>query len=1226
MAIVDLEDKDQVTDRRQSSPEDEEEGFVQLAQASPAQTTVTDASPVEDDPLAAERAELDAFLARNNITLTGEDIDTRFEPVPGGGLGVDVTAPVSAAAEVDGPLDYEAFYGQRPTRPSMFTRFTAAIQNASDAVGGRDMPPSPQQMDMEQYRASSALFNAQMQDLYEKSPTIDELGGSSTDDLDLIGGENVRVFPRVVSDDDGNVVTEYIRIPPPDSTMLGRIFEQTGRNIFQQTAGLLTEGAILRESDIERRIPDFESEGFEELATDLFTFGFPALAAERAGRGIGGLAAASRATNLATRVNNTARWMGGSVGAAFAEAVMSTEGDEGMIFQPEEVASLFRVENPEDAASMALIFDGMLFNGVFDGAAAVFGNVARFLGGRVSGLQAVIPGSTYARRTAETQAILGAFNVIDPMLNGSNFNRGELVRNMRSLAAVLDANSERLVRVGQSQGEVPLDTVTAIMDGATQYIRATRVGQRRAQGMTDAQWEEYVQREANMMVERTIRLARTRQGAAEVASSSASMLEGTGRVLDAEVTRLGGTADNVRAGTDRIVDQYNQDVLGRQRRLDAANQNVTDLEARIGSAVSDDEFVRDLVSSQDPMRFFDDSAEVERLRGLLGDELVEEYRTAWQSVNDAYAAIPDVPIDTEMFVNDVNNAVQQLNLLDSSGDQTKLALGEIFNALQPQARQAGGPTNPLVDPREPARNPTNLETTQQLLDRLEGEITFQDLYRVRQRLSNMIGETTNPAVKARLIALKDTITNRETGQLGFIINSGDDAAAAAAMDADDLYTRTKSRFDSTEPMRRFSALARERSAGFNTPTPDGFTPRGQADLDAGVVNEILPTVAGERTGSQFRALREAFDDPQRAARLPATVADLYIAEGTYELAKALRNNDRQSADLLLSSFREQSRILRQTGNPLYLELEQAAARIEAVQRGLGNELEMARALADEAQAAMVRSEDRIVQRFLDPNAPGQAISNPIHIVNNIISGPNGPSDVQALMGRINALPPGEREATMSAFQGAILRSVREQVFTATPISQGATDVALGRVRAINNETANSVLQSVRMAFPDEPEVVEGLQGALDFLQQGSIPPRLRIARAGSDTEPNRQLSQAVSTTILVTLGYMNPTAATARRLTAGPVAAVEKQMDDTVNETMAAILSAPREFAALLKAEADNQSPRVINEALKLFFEAAVDGVRYQIRTDPNELLLNTEMSIEQALEGIFAIPEGFEE
>ena len=60
MAIEDLENADQVTGRLGSDPE--EEGFVQLAQASPAQTTMTDATEEEVDPLAAERAELDAFL------------------------------------------------------------------------------------------------------------------------------------------------------------------------------------------------------------------------------------------------------------------------------------------------------------------------------------------------------------------------------------------------------------------------------------------------------------------------------------------------------------------------------------------------------------------------------------------------------------------------------------------------------------------------------------------------------------------------------------------------------------------------------------------------------------------------------------------------------------------------------------------------------------------------------------------------------------------------------------------------------------------------------------------------------------------------------------------------------------------------------------------------------------------------------------------------------------
>jgi hypothetical protein len=1212
MALEDLETTDRLIGRMGSVPEkeEEEEGFVQLAQASPAQTTMTDAAEEDVDPLAAEKAELEAFLLRNNITLTGEEPSSNLQAVPGGGIAVDVTAPISAATESDGTLDYEAIYGASPEKPSFGSRITAGIQNLSESLGNTDLPPSPQQTEMAQYEAANALFEAEILEGYEKFPTVAELGSSSTDDLDLIGGDNVRVFPRVVTDDEGNVVTEYVRIPPPDSTMWTRILGQAGRDVFQQFAGLATEGAVLRESEIEQRILDYETEGFEELATDILSFGFPAIAAERLGRGAGGLIAAGRSTNLATRVNNTAKWVGASIGASYAEAVMSTEGDEGMIFTPEQVAELFRIENPEDAASAALIFDGMVFNGIFDGAMAVLGGASRFVGDRVSGVRLL--SQDYRRRASETQAILGAFNVIDPMLNGSNFSRNELVRNMRSLATVLDANSERLVRVGQSQGEVPLDTVTAVMDGATQYIRATRVGQRRAQGMNDEQWEEYVQTEANMMVERTIRLARTRQGAAEVASASASMLEGTGRVLDTEVARLGGTADNVSEGADNLVNQYNEDVLRRQRNLDAANQDVANLEARIGTAVSDDEFVRDLISAQDPIRFFDDRAEVERLRGLLGDELVDEYRTAWQSVNDAYAAIDNVPIDTEMFIGDVNRVVRDANLLDASGGQTKRILGEIYRAVQPQ--QSLDAAGDMV-----------IETADELLERLDGQIGFQDLYRVRQRLSNMIGETNDPAIRSRLTELKGSITDANTGQLGFVLNSGDDAAAAAAQAADDLYIRTKSRFDSTEPMRRLSALARERSAGFNTPNPDGFTPRGQGDVDAFVTGQLPPTLASDPSFSLFRSLREAFP-PEKQAMLDEVVGGHLIATGTSALATALRNNDNQTADLILSSFSEQAKTLRETGNPLYRELEEAAARIESIQKGLGSELEKARLIADQAQAMMVRSEDRIVSRFLDPNAPGQALSNPIQIVNNLISGANGPSDVQALMGRINALPPGEREATRSAFQGAILRSVREQVFTATPISVGATDVALGRVRSINSETANSVLQSVRTAFPDEPEVVEGLQGALDFLQQGSIPPRLRVARAGSDTEPNRQLSQAVSTTILATLGYMNPGAATARRLTSGPVAAIEKQMDDTVNQTVAVILSAPREFAALLKAEASNQSPRVINEATKLFFAAAADGIRYQVRTDFNEFYMNVGMSVDQAMENMFDIPEGFEE
>jgi hypothetical protein len=1175
----------------------------------------------EDDPFADAQVvgmdpELEALLARNpQIQITGDTITDSRVPV-GGRLSRDVTPQMEAVAD-QSVRDYDYYYGQRPEGPGFGTRLGATVADVADAVIPGEQEPNQAQMDRDATVAAQDDFQRRMRAIYDEAPTAADY---DIDNPEFTGGDDIRVDVRLTTDEDGNVVPEYNRIPAPDSSAFERIVDQVGNNIFQQTGALLTEGVILDESELERRVPDLEMDGGEALATDLFTMGLPALGAEKLGRGAGAALRLGRYAQAGTRTSRMATVLGGAIGASFAEAVMSTEDQAGMIFGPEAMQEVFKIQDPQTAADLAMFVDGLVLNGAFDSVLYVAGKAGGFLAERYRGARGFFD-PEFVRNRAQRQSMLGVLTVIDPELAGLPPTR--LASSLRNLAVVMDANATTLVRIGETTEEVALDSVNALSRGAEEYIKASRASLRR--GMTDDEWQDYVTREARDMTERMISLARSQEGNPIMRSAQAGMSDSIDRAISTEAGRLLAPTDAVdnplAQGATNLVDQRAADVATATGAADSAQASVDAISRTRGAAVANDPFIRNLLASDDPLRFFNDSTQVERLRGLLGDELFQQYRTAWQSVNDAYAAIPNVGIDTEMFIGDVNRVVRDANLLDASGGQTKRILGEIYRAVQPQ--QTMDAAGEMV-----------IETAEELLERLDGQIGFQDLYRVRQRLSNMIGETTDPAIRTRLTELKGSITDANTGQLGFVLNSGDDAAAAAAEAADALYTRTMTRFQNTAPMRQFSDLARERNAGVNTATSDGFTARGQADLDSGTVNQILPTVTGDRTLSQYTALREAFDDPALAATLDDAVAGLYIAEGTRALAIALRGNSNQTADLILSSFEQQARMLRETGNPVYQQLEEAVARIERLQADLGDDLLVAEEAARLAREQISAAENTVVSRLLNQYDPSRPTVNVQQTMDRLIGEADAGDAVEALMGQIARLPDGQREITQRAFQGAVLRSMRSRVFGATPIgmstsTQAAVDTRVGALASITDEVRSSVLSGVRAAFPDDPAIVTGIEEALQGLGQTATPARLRIARSGSDTAANLGVREAVSTTILFTLGYMNPTAAAARRLTTEQVNRIEAAAAQTSKDTIAMVLAAPQEFAELTRMIARRENPGALRTARDVFLAAAVDGLRYELRVEPNELAVNVGEALNEATGRVSEqnqTPEGFGE
>ena len=107
---------------------------------------------------------------------------------------------------------------------------------------------------------------------------------------------------------------------------------------------------------------------------------------------------------------------------------------------------------------------------------------------------------------------------------------------------------------------------------------------------------------------------------------------------------------------------------------------------------------------------------------------------------------------------------------------------------------------------------------------------------------------------------------------------------------------------------------------------------------------------------------------------------------------------------------------------------------------------------------------------------------------------------------------------------------------------------------------------------------------------------MKVARSGSDTAANLGIRDSVSTGILFVFGYMNPTAAAARRITASQIEAMERLGKEKQQEIIGIILSAPEEFAELARLIAKGEDPSLLKLFKDNFLNIANRAAQYELR------------------------------
>ena len=1186
-----------------------------------------------EDRIAQEQAELDAFLKRTEETrqkMIDQGIDVTapegFVPSNTPDGSIDVTEQVTAARN---PVRNQDFiYGERPEL-GFLTRIGAKF---SDFVNPEDLPNQSQQ-ERDAYLKELAEFDARAEEIYQNSVEVDlpearllglDLTGMTDDEF--ISDGKVRVFKYL----DENSEVKSVLIPRPGSNMFERVVGQAGRTIFSELYGLVEreeDGSLdvnfLEDSDYATAVPDYDQSTGERLLTDLLVFGVPGVAAEKTGKAAVGVGSelvkkadkvlpdnvvGNTIRGAGSVVDNAVQYAGGSLAVALTEGVLSQEGDEGLIFDDEMVKKTFTGVTDERAADLAMIFDGLVVNGAFDTVLGVASLFLRKVGDMGSSSQGLI-NKKFVRDKAQRAAILGVITTIDPALKNSNAQ--EVAEASRALAQVLKDNATVLAIVGNTAEEIPVDTVNALAAGAKKYITVTR--QRLQNTMKPDEWERYVEKEANSIVSNTIGVTRGATDNSMIRDKQAEMINSAGNLFEKEAKAV--NPDDVNFDTETVpdlVDKRNLDLQEIDAEISAAETQAGNFRAEAGSAVQNDPLIKEMIAEVDPSRFFDDTRYVEQLTNLYGKTFVDEYRAAYDAVKVAYEAIPNDPIDMPAFKTQLANVFNNAGGLGETTQDGAPILAKLKQVFGDKISPSSEPSL-MGDPREGA----SAITPQQVIDGLTDDIGFQDLYSLKKEIDKLISSTNNRNVAASLVQLRDHITSKAvneageaTGQLAYVSRNGGDTAEIASA-ADNLFIETQSKFQNSMTTQNLSdASFTPAYAGTSTPIPEGGSRRGQPDLET---NSVANTDAmlSDRTGNQLEQLQFALSGALSKGEVNKPFIDLFVAEQADKLAKALQNNDTQTIEQIDAAFEGIIGQLRSLDSPLVEELNAAKSRILSVQGELGNRALAADEVADMARQRKIAAEETIVAQFLSRSKKGAAQSNPSITVKRELLGSDPGNFIGALMEEIDKLPADQQVPARMATQSMLLRTINDTIKTSTAIAPGGMrDVSTGQLAKLTNERASGLIDAVSRAFPNDQFMKDTMMLTLGSLQDLSLSARMKVARSGSDTAANLGVRDSVSTGILFAFGYMNPTAAAARRITAGQIEAMEKLGKEEQQRIIGTILANPEDFADLATKIANGADPSLLVTLRDNFLSAANRTMQYELRVgdasdQTSDMLLN---------------------
>ena len=822
-------------------------------------------------------------------------------------------------------------------------------------------------------------------------------------------------------------------------------------------------------------------------------------------------------------------------------AALGTSTDEGTLFLGDESAALLPIANGIDLGDSSadkvleqrlnVLTEGMFLNSALGFVALTAAEVSK-----MAAKFSILPILTAGNESVITKRVYD--ELTDSLIKiDASSTPAQIAEAKRELARIVEANKAILLPEVENLKNlpVPVDTLSALLRGTASPEDMARISGVRAGKIQKADGNSAL-------------LAASEAPARQLEETIDSRLaEVSSEVPADQVNTIAGAADE----------------LATDARASVAQADIKLADAELGFDRAAQEVVEGIKNADLEL-----GGQISRLEEVTGTEIVTGVNTSFEQVRNGliqaktemtktkdalYDAIPEgTPFDYQGFADLVNSAVEQIDLLDTSGTRTKSIelINTIRSVLKPRTVVEDAPLVPF-GVRGTTTNTTELgELTEELL---EGGVDFRTLYtRVRPELSKLIDQAYkrgDDIVASRLVEVKRAIDD----QVEWVANNTGEEASDAAKKAAQYY--------STEyaPLWRDGGIVAEFGDMYEPVLTRGTQNAGFREKSNTLVTSVLSGQNADEVVNMKTALEKVVD--------PKPIADYMIADVITGFASKVRSDGAMSPDALKgmsdnlkqyalslnAAFPDRAKQL----NQLVAAIENAAGNKRLVEQAL----EEADKIATQTRIDVKKSE---LGKFLS-NVYGREMSttlNPEQAFVKIFRESEGIGAIQDITARLADMPPARAKVVRDGLETAYLRFLSERITGAKVTSSGTKTLKGANVdRAL--EEADNLINIGREIYSGQPERMETIEILLDAARMIDKSKQATPVPGQSPTAFNQEALQATNRLIMTFIGPLSRVGAKVRSLSG----AVFDALDTTkkAQTILDNILANPDRFLELAK-------------------------------------------------------------
>jgi hypothetical protein len=789
-------------------------------------------------------------------------------------------------------------------------------------------------------------------------------------------------------------------------------------------------------------------------------------------------------------------------------AAIGTSTDEGTMFLGGTEASLLPIAQGLDIGDSAAdkvieqrintLIEGMFLNSALSGLVLTAAEVSK-----MAAKFGILPILTVGNESVITKRIYDELTESLIKIDVSS-TPTQIAEAKRELAKIVEANKEILLPEIENLKNlpVPVDTLSALLRGTASPEDMARISGVRAGKIQKADGNSAL-------------IAASEGPARQLEETIDSRLADVSSEVPAEqVNTIAGAADE----------------LATDARAAVAAVDLTRVDAEIGFDKAAQEVVDGLKNADLEL-----GGQISRLEEVTGTDIVTGMNTSFEQVREGlikaktemtqtkdalYDAIPEgTAFDYQGFADLVNSAVEQIDLLDTSGTRTKSIdlINTIRSVLKPRTVVADASPVPF-GVRGTTTSTTEVgELAEELLS---GGVDFRTLYkRVRPELSKLIDQAYkrgDDIVASRLVDVKRAIDD----QVEWVANNSGEEAADAAKAAYEYYSKEYA------PLWRDGGVVADFGDMYEPVLSRGTQNAGFRENSNALVTSVLSGQNADAVINMKTALEKVAD--------PKPIADYMIADVITGFASKVRSDGAMSPDAL----KGMSENLRQYAVSLNAAFPDRAKQLNqlvaAIENAAGNKrlveqaLEEADKLATQTRADVKKSE---LGKFLS-NVYGREMSttlNPEQAFVKIFRESEGIGTVQDIIARLADMPPARAKVVRDGLETAYLRFLSERITGAKVTSAGTKTLKGSNVdRAL--EEADNLINIGREIYSGQPERMETIEILLDAARMIDKSKQATPVPGMSATAFNKEALQATNRLIMTFIGPLSRIGAKVRTL------------------------------------------------------------------------------------------------